>query len=232
MEISKGIIVQKGKRIKALSPAQVFNKQRVVYAFEGKFKESFGNPERIARWYITGPPFSGKSSFCFQLCKYLSTFGTVAYNNYEEGDSQTVADKIQEHGLMEREAHFKLIPGEPVPDFQKRMTRRQSAAFAVTDSVQHAGMDKKTYVAFSNALSNNRRGKSLIFICHWVKNDLTKFIKHDCGIKIEVLGFVAHVESRYGGNKPFIIWEQGAKNYWGKKYNSVIAGRYWPGQKK
>lgn len=211
---------------------QVFNKQRVVYEFEGKWKESFGTPERTARWFITGPPFAGKSSFCFQLCKYLTSFGVVGYNNFEEGDSQTVADKIEAYGLMDAAAHFKLIPGEPVADFKKRMLRRQSPAFGIIDSVQHAGMDKKMYVDFANSLSNSRRGKGLVFINHWVKNDLTKFIKHDCGIKIEVQGYVAYVQSRYGGCKPFVIWEEGAKTYWGKKYNSVIAGRYWPGQKK
>ena len=156
----------------------------------------------------------------------------MAYNNLEEGDSVTVANKIREHGLLERDAHFLLIPGEPIVDFQKRMLRRQSPAFGIVDSVQHAGLNIKTYKAFADALCNNRRGKSLVFINHWKNNDLTLFIKHDCYIKIEVIGFIAHVESRYGGNKPFIIWEQGAKNYWGKKYNSVIAGRYWPGQKK
>ncbi|MFT3750938.1 MAG: hypothetical protein QM768_21675 [Agriterribacter sp.] len=210
---------------------QVFNKQRVIYQFEDRWKESFGTPERLARWFITGPPFSGKSSLCFQLCKYLTQFGVVGYNNYEEGDSQTVADKLAAYGLLDAD-NFKLIPGEPVEDFKKRMLRRQAPAFGVIDSVQHAAMDKKTYVDFVNALSNNRRGKGLVFINHWVKNELTKYIKHDCGIKIEVIGYVAYVQSRYGGCNPFVIWEEGAKRYWGKKYNSVIAGRYWPGQKK
>jgi hypothetical protein len=46
------------------------------------------------------------------------------------------------------------------------------------------------------------------------------------------MGFIAYVESRYGGGKPFLIWEEGAKKYWRKKYKDVIEGKYWPGKKK
>jgi hypothetical protein len=94
-------------------------------------------------------------------------------------------------------------------------------------------MNKQAYIEFTDALCNPKKRRSMLFICHWKKSDpLNVFIKHDCDIKIEVIGFVAHVESRYGGNKPFVIWEQGAKKYWAKKYNQVINGNYWPGQKK
>lgn len=230
MKPNTPIIVTSGKRYKSLKPSQVVNKQRVIYDFSDKWADSFGRPERGTRWFVKGPPYSGKSSLCFQLSGYLSTFGTVAYNNYEEGDSLTVADKIQKYGLLE--ANFRIIPGEPIDDFLKRMLRRKSPVFGIVDSVQHAGFNVKTYKAFADALCNYRRGKSMVFVNHWKNSDLTWFIRHDCYIKIEVIGFIAYVESRYGGNKPFIIWEEGAKRYWGKKYNSVIAGRYWPGQKR
>lgn len=35
-------------------------------------------------------------------------------------------------------------------------------------------------------------------------------------------GYVAFVVSRYGGNKPYVIWEDGAKKFWGDKYNEVV----------
>jgi hypothetical protein len=218
--------------IRAYSPRQVVNKQRVIYPFQGNLKESFGQPERIAKWFITGPSFSGKSSLIFSLCNELCTYGKVDYNSFEEGDSQTVAEKIERHGLLEREGAFKLLPKVPVHAFKHRMLKRKSAAFGVIDSVQHAEMNKHTYIDLVDSLCNQKRGKSLLFINHWIKNDLTKHIKHDCDIKIEVVGFVAHVESRYGGNHPFLIWEDGAKRYWGKRFRQVVDGKYWPGQKK
>lgn len=213
---------------------QVVNKKRVIHHFDGKFKESFGCPEQIAKWFITGPSFSGKSSFVFKLCRYLTRFVKIDYFNFEEGDSQTVSDKIVEHGLLDKEVEgkFKILPKLPLHLVKERMAKRGAAGLGVIDSVQHSQMSKHTYLEFVDAFCVPKKGKSMIFINHWLKNDLTKHIKHDCDIKIEVIGFVAHVESRYGGGKPFIIWEDGAKQYWKKKYKMVADGKYWPGQKR
>jgi hypothetical protein len=199
---------------------------------------SFGQPERHAKWFITGPSFAGKSSLIFELCNYLTNFGVVDYNNHEEagGDSQTVAAKIIQTGMKDKDGQVRLYKAPIVSNefetFLERLKRRKSADFAVLDSVQHAELSKKDYLHLTDTLCNPKRGKSILFISHWVKNDFTKFIKHDCDIKIEVMGFVAYVESRYGGGKPFIIWEQGAKNYWRRKYKDVVNGKYWPGKKK
>lgn len=217
-------------KVRSFKPSQVINKKRTLYEFEGKWLASFGKPEQIAKWYITGPPYSGKSSFLFMLCQMLCQFGKVNYNSYEEGNSATVADKMQMTGLDQRDDLFRLVEKAPVPLFLKHMLKKGSAQFAVIDSIQHADMNKHLYWEFTRKME--RRGKSLLFISHWIKNDYTLFVKHDCDIKIEVIGFVAHIQSRYGGNKPFVIWEERAKQYWGKKYNLVINGRYWPGQKK
>lgn len=223
--------IQKPKRpkIKAYSAQQIINKKRVLYPFEGSFKESFGEPERIAKWFISGPSFSGKSSFVFMLSNYLSQFGNVDYNSLEEGDSATIADKILLHGLHDKPG-FKLLAKVPIDLLKERLMKRKSASFAVIDSVQHAQMNKKQYIDFADSLSIPKKGKSLIFINHWVKDELWKHIRHDCDIKIEVIKFVAYVESRYGGGKPFVIWEEKAKKKWGKKYKDVISGNYWPGK--
>lgn len=222
----------KKAKIRALRPSQVVNKKRTIYPFSGPFQDSMGQPEKIAKIFITGPSYSGKSSFTFDLCNYLTQFGCVDYNSFEEGDSQTVAEKLTRHGLEEQEKMFRLLPKVSMPEFHERLLRRKSAAFAVIDSVQHAELNKHEYIKLVDSLCVPRRGKCIIFINHWVKNDLTKFIKHDCDIKIEVIGFVAKVLSRYGGNKPYVVWEKGAKAYWQKKYNSVVQGKYWPGEKK
>lgn len=219
-------------KIRALSPSQVVKKKRIVYPFEGKFRESFGSPECFAKWFVTGPSYSGKSSFLFMLCHYLTTFGKLDYDSFEEGDAQTVADKINSHGLLEREGNWRLLAKVPVHQFHQRLSGKKSAVFGVLDSLQHSQIRTSEYIDLVNTLCNPKKKKSLLFVSHWEKNTFTKFVKHDCDIKIEVIGFVANVQSRYGGNKPFLIWEDGAKKYWGKKYLSVIEGRYWPGQKK
>lgn len=241
MQVSNGHTLTaeplKKKKIKVLRPSQIINKQRIIYPFEGRFLESFGKPEKHAKWFITGPSFSGKSSFVFGLCNYMSQFGLVDYNNHEEagGDSETVADKLRMNE-MSTNAKIRLykapIESDVYETFLERLNRKKSADFAVLDSMQHAELNKRSYLDLTDRLCNPRKGKSLIFISHWVKNDFTRFVKHDCDVKIEVIGFVAYVESRFGGNKPFVIWPEGAKKYWGKKFISVINGNYWPGKKK
>jgi hypothetical protein len=228
----------KKKKIKVLRPSQIISKERNIYPFEGIYQESFGRPERHAKWFITGPSFAGKSSLIFNLCNYLTHFGIVDYNNHEEagGDSETVANKIIQSGMQDKDGKVRLykapIESDDYETFGERLMKKKSADFAVLDSIQHAELIKKQYLQLTDSLCHPRKGKSLIFISHWVKNDFTKFVKHDCDIKIEVMGFVAYVESRYGGCKPFLIWEEGAKKYWRKKYKDVTEGKYWPGKKK
>lgn len=226
------------RRIKVLRPSQVLNKDRVLYDFTGEYLDSFGRPEKHAKWFITGPSFSGKSTLVFMLCNYLTQFGTVDYNNHEEagGDSETVANKIRLSGMGDKDGKVRLYKAALEDDvfetFEQRMAKKHSANFAVLDSVQHAELTKKSYIRIADRFCTPRGGKSFLFVSHWVKNDFTKFIKHDCDIKVEVIGFVANVESRFGGGKPFLIWEDGARRYWGKNYRKVISGRYWPGKKK
>lgn len=236
--VDSGIKLPKKKRIKVLSPGQILNKKRHIYLFEDRFKDSFGLPERHAKWFITGPSFSGKSSLIFTICNYLTNFGIVDYNSHEEagGDSETVADKLRLSGGHDKNGKIRLykapIESDEYETFTERLLKKKSADFAVLDSMQHAELNKKQYLDMTERLCNPRKGKSLLFVSHWVKNDFTKFVKHDCDIKIEVINFTAHIESRYGGNKPFIIWEQQARKMWGKNYNQVIHGKYWPGAKR
>lgn len=226
-------------KIKVLKPNIILSKIRNIYEFEGKFLESFGKPEKHSKWFITGPSFSGKSSFLFELCHYFTNFGVVDYNNHEEsgGDSETVRKKILQAGLQNKNELIRFfkapIESEYCETLFERIKKRKSADIVVIDSMQHAELTKKQYLHITDNFCNAKRNKTLLFISHWVKNDFTKFVKHDCDVKIEVIGFVAKAQSRYGGSeKPFIIWEDGAINYWGKKYNKVKEGKYWPGIKR
>lgn len=239
-QVNSGETAPKKKKVKVLRPSQIVNKDRDIYPFKDKFFDSFGMPEKHVKWFITGPPYSGKSSFVFELCNYLTQFGIVDYNNHEEagGDSDTVSEKIIQSGMGDKDGKVRLfkapIESDDYETYFERLNKRKSADFGVLDSVQHAELSKKQYLHLTDSLCNTRKKKSLIFISHGVKTDYTKFIKHDCDIKIEVIGFIAHVESRcrFAKNKPFVIWEKAAREHWGKKYHRVTQGKYWPGIKK
>lgn len=217
-------------KVRPMKPSEVVNKKRVIYAFDGEYGECFGQPERHAKFFITGPSFSGKSSFVFELCSYLCRFGTVWMNNFEEGDAATVAIKMQRHGLLNHDKTFRLWPRMPIDDFKEKLMGKRAGNIAIVDSIQHASMNKKKYDDFAFALSNPRKGKMLVFISHYAKNEFTSHVRHDADIKIEIIGFVARIESRYGQQKQMLlIWEEGAKRYWGKHYKKVLEGKHWTG---
>lgn len=225
------IIKIKTPRVRAYSSLQIINKKRIIYPFDGKYLESFGQPERHAKWFVKGKSGHGKSSFVFDFCNYMTQYGAIDYNSHEEGDSVTTMQKIMRHGLHDK-TNFRILDKVPTEQWKLRLMKRKSAAVGVMDSLQHGKMNLAQYIDFTKSLCNTKKGKMLLFISHWVNNDYVTFVKHDCDIKIEVIGFLAKPDiSRYGGGKIFIIWEEGAKAYWKKHYKDAVAGKYWPGQK-
>lgn len=217
---------------RAYSAKQVINKKRKVYEFDGDFKDSFGNPEQNAVWFIWGQSGNGKTRLVLEICKYLTRFDKVDYDSLEEGACQSMAIALRDTQMEEVEGKFRLLDVMPFEDLVRRLAGKKQAGFAVIDSVQYAGFDYDRYKEVKQKL----RKKCLIFISHATgnnpKGNTADSIRYDSSIKVHVVGYVAKVVSRYGGNKPFIIWEDGAKKYWGKKFNVVKEGKYWPGQKK
>lgn len=224
--------IEKPKTARAYSASQVMNKKRKVLEFEGKFRDSFGTPEINATWFIWGQSGNGKTRFTLDLCKYLTNFGKLDYDSLEEGDALSMAIALRDTQMNEVEGKFRLLDVMPFEDLVKRLSGKKQADFAVIDSVQYAGFDYERYKEVKQQLKK----KSLIFISHAQgnnpKGNTADSIRYDAGIKIHVVGYVAKVKSRYGGNVPYIIWEEGAKKFWGKKFNMVKEGKYWPGEKK
>ncbi|MGQ0738265.1 MAG: hypothetical protein ACT4OJ_04325 [Bacteroidota bacterium] len=231
----------KKKRVKVLRPSQIINKKRQFIDIGGEIGASIGKVEKGTKIFITGPSYSGKSSFVAKLCRAFADHLMVDYNNHEEkgGDAGTVKNKMAHAGIDEsfdKRIRFYKAPLESAVEetWDEILGKKKSAGFAVLDSVQHSEMRRDMYLHLTDKYCNPRRGKILAFICHWVKNDFMKFIKHDCDVKIEVMNYVVYVESRLEGatNKPIVIWEEGAKKAWKRNYHSVIKGNYWPGKKK
>ncbi len=230
----------KKKKIKMLRPSQIIKKERQYIDLDGPLGESIGRIERGTKIFITGRSYSGKSSIIIRLCRAMSQHMRVDYNNHEEkgGDAATVKEKMRLAGIDESHDDSIRFYKAPITSdveetFSEILLKRNSAGFAVLDSVQHAGMGKREYIEFTNMFCNPRRGKIIAFISHWQKNDLTKHLLHDCDVKLEAMHYVVYVESRLEGatNKPIVIWEEGAKKAWGKNYKAVINGDYWPGRK-
>ncbi|KAB8151779.1 ATP-dependent serine protease [Kordia sp. TARA_039_SRF] len=188
-----------------------------IMPFEGKFQESFGCPEMTGSWIIYAESFNGKTSFTLQLVKYLTQFGDVIYNTLEEGFRASFKKALREANMKEVKSKFKVLSKEPIADLRIRLKRKRSAKICVIDSVQYSDLrNKNDYKRLINEFPN----KLFIFISHAVgkipKGALAQAILFDADLKIYVEGFKAFPESRHGGGKPFIIWAQGALEYWGE----------------
>lgn len=220
--------------MRALTAKQVIEKKRIIYGFDGRFLESFGCPEKNAIWMVWGKSGNGKTHFVLTLVKYLAeNFGRADYVSLEEGDKKSFAIAL-EHVNMVDVRNFRLVPPVSKELLFERINKTKSADFWIIDSIQYSDISYPEH----SVLKNSRRGKKkcIIYISHSNGNNpdgkSADKIRYDADVKVHIIGFVAMIRSRYGGNKPFIIWEEGAKKYWGKKYNSVISGKYWPGDKK
>jgi hypothetical protein len=90
-----------------------------------------------------------------------------------------------------------------------RLKRKKSAKIVFIDSIQHSGISyemwkklramfpKKIFILISHATGNEPRGAAAYDI------------RYDVDIKCFVKDFVGYPDGRFGGGKPFMIWEDG-----------------------
>lgn len=202
---------------RALTVQDIKDYKPKVLAFEDEWFESIGEPELTGAWIIWGNSVNGKTRFALQLAKYLSKFVKVAYDSMEEGLSKSMQHAIAEIGFNDADTkkNFLFLDKEPIADLIVRLKKQRSPQVVIIDSLQYTGLKYSDYVK----LRDTFRNKLFIFISHADGRDprgnVGKSMKYDAFVKIYVEGYKAFPQSRYGGGKPYVIWEKGAKEYWG-----------------
>ncbi len=193
--------------MRAIGIKEFLEREFDVYPFSGKYFDSFGEPEKNANIIIFGKPGNGKTEFCVQLSKYLSNWTRVYYNTFEQGISKSLQDSLKRNNMME--VNGKVIFGnrESVDEMTERLAKRNSPGVVVIDSRDYMRLTTEQY----KKLVDHFPRKMFIIVC-WEsagkpKSQYAKDIEFMCDIKIHVRDFVAHPRSRFGGNKPFEIWE-------------------------
>lgn len=169
---------------------------------------------------------SGKSTFLMQLLAVLMNYGKVLYIGLEEGHRATMQGLAAESFRLELHqgkiafADAGMIYNEALIVLR----RRKSAKIVVVDSIQYWEISYQQY----KALKEEFPKKVFIFISHCngklPDGKTANKIRYDSDIKIYIEGFIAFVKSRLGGNKPYVIYEEGAKEYWGKDYKKKSSG--------
>lgn len=201
---------------RAVSIDELYKKKRNLLNFTGEWQRTFGNPELKGTIFIHGKSGNGKTTFVAKLAKYLTNFGRVAYNSLEEGDSETIKRAFKLAGMHEVKKKIILLDKEPLSELKARLSKHKAPKIVIIDSIQYLRIKWEEWLDFVNEFSNTlfvvisqSTGKN-------PKGTLADNIYYDAAVKLFVEGYVAFVAaSRYGGGKPFIIWDKRAEEYWG-----------------
>jgi len=230
MQVDEAIQPVKRKRAasgkaKGLGLKQLFQKKyKMLEGLPESLKRSFGEMTEQILMIIYGPSSNGKSRLTMQFLKIIMRYGDVLYWALEEGHRRTMQKNAEENLTLD-EHSGKITFWDHNLTFEElvvKLKKKKSAKFVVIDSLQYVHMNMDDYKYLKEHFPN----KGFIFISHnkGSKPDgkLACKIEFDVDIKVRVEGFVAFVKSRYGGNKPYVIWEgedatKGAWGYWGKK---------------
>lgn len=198
---------------RAISVRQLYRTQIRSLEFTGEWLDAIGQPEPSGTWIIWGNPGNGKTRFALQLAKYLATFGRrIAYDSLEEGVSLSMRNAIEDCNMQEVARRFLLLDKEPVDELTERLKRKKSPDVVIIDSIQYTGLSYADYKLFKDRF----RSKLFIFVSHADGNQpggrVARSIRFDANVKIWVEGFQAFAASRYGGGKPYVIWDEGLFN--------------------
>lgn len=212
---------------RAISNINVLAARFEVAEFSGEWLASFGRPELRGTWIIWGGSGSGKTTFTLMLCKYLTNFGRVAYDSLEQGLSLSLQKAWERVNMAEAGSNIVLLDKEELPELRERLSKRKSPDIIVIDSVQY--LDSFNVRALKK-LKKDYPDKLFIFISQADKAEkdpdgtIAKKVRYDAEIKIKVQGYKAFVTTRYEdaergeGGADFIIWDQGAKEYWAEQF--------------
>lgn len=202
---------------RAYSVTDVLKKRFDTMPFDGQYRQTIGRPERSGSWIIGGVSASGKTTFIFQLAKYLTQFERVYYNSLEEGVKRTTQMVVERVDMAECKRRF-ILTREPIEDMIERLSKRKSPNIVVTDSIQHAMLKKRDYLDITRMFPN----KLFIWVTHLDERNkpvgsVANFIWYDSDVKMRTEGYKMFADTRYleGEPQPFTIWKEGAEKYWG-----------------
>lgn len=195
------------------------NKKRYKYLenTSEKWNDSFGKVDENFIAIIWGSSANGKSSFTMDLVNDLTKFGSVLYVSLEEGHSLSLKSNVLRH-LDAGNKNIRFADHQMTYDgLVEYLSKKRTPKVVIIDSLQYFAIDYHKYKHLKETFHN----KSFLFVSHangkLPDGKTASKIMYDAGIKIRVEGFIAFVASRYGGNKNYVIWEEGAKKYWGNK---------------
>ena len=210
---------------RALTVANVLAIKVATIAFQGRFYEVFGNPQKKSRWFVWGASGSGKSSFVMQLIKaFAETEKTLLVSLEESLDDENLQDRLRLFNMQDVKDNFTIVD-DNLEELDARLQKRNSAQVVVIDSAPYFFMG----YTFSDYLDFTRKykDKTLIFIGHAngqnPKSEMEVRIMYDATQKVIVSGYVATNKGRkFGPQKPqLVVWQKGFEDLHGTNANTT-----------
>lgn len=206
---------------KAISNKNVVNAKFKVADFTGKWLASFGKPELRGAWIIYGESGGGKTHLALELLKYLCGFvDRAAYDTLEQGLSLSFQNAWKNAAMQEVGSRVIVLAKEPIKELRERLRKRKSPNVIVIDSITAlVGFTRTVFMELINEFPD----KLFIFIAHEENNKpypaIAQHVRKLSEVKIRVEGYKGFVTTRFKGKKgeggaDFVIWEQGANEYW------------------
>lgn len=209
---------------KILGLKQLLQK-RYVYleGLDEEFKQCFGNLVDSFIMIVWGMSGQGKSNFLMQFMKEMMKFGKVLYVGLEEGHNATMQAMANRH--LTEELHSGLIKFADhtmtYEELFKELKKKKSPKFIVIDSLQYWNISYEDY----KKLKETFKKKTFIFNSHAAgkipDGRTADKIRYDADLKVRIDHYIAFVISRYGGNKNYVVWPEGAKKHWGKQFKKL-----------
>lgn len=196
--------------MRAIGITQFLEKSYDVYDIEGEWLDSFGQIEKNFKMSLTGESGHGKTELVVKLVKVLCLKNRtkVDYFSYEQGHSKSLQDAIKRNNMEEVKGKVMFLTGGLFEELMTRLKRKASARIVVIDSQDYSELSTKQFKILIKSFP-----RKAIIITSWANNDkprnkAAKDIENMCDIKAHVSKYIAYPRSRYGGNKPFVIWDK------------------------
>ncbi len=196
-----------------------------VEGLPDQFTRSFGDIEDAFDCIIYGNSGNGKTNFTVSIVKDLikALKARCVYISYEEGHTKTLRKTmIERHNMLEEVGNkLQILDHATYEELKKLIGKRQSPKIYVIDSVQASHFTEEQCAELKKLFVMSRKKKIIIYVS-WAdgkqpKGATAKSVEYYAHIKIRVEGLIAFFKSRFGGNRNYVIWEEGAKKYWGLK---------------
>ncbi len=197
----------------------------VSHLLSPELRDSLGQIEDGFDIFIFGNSGDGKSSFSAQVVKELSPLGRILHILYEEGHSRSAQMNHLRAQLQGLEA-YDVIDDCPYEDLVYLLGRKQAPKIIIIDSFQYSRFTKEQWLSIKAKYVKGKKKKIFVVISHAdgrkPRGSVATDCMYDAQIKVFVKGKVAFVKSRYEGKKNYVIWDEGAKSFWGRRYKSML----------